>query len=527
MNIDWVTKLAQKRWRHQFRSIHKGYKVLRVENRLDFLVKIIDVLTKTPLNNVVLPKYLLLKNVTDVELSVRQYVSEKVILRVSFNKAMLYSIGVKKPLRYPLPQEWQDALFNQNVEVDRLSCTLLWHGYVLLIWGYSIVKTLKSLGYLLKKHKKLNRYIYFHNLKNNNLPLKVKSNTIINWYFQWENRAKGIDTICHSISDTSDTKYIKTDIEFTDGLPYLGSTQFLLYCVWFAGMSLYTLVIGLFNPYPAIMLNESIKLLRVSIATKDQLADDYLFHQELPYYRPLWTYEAEKKSSRILFYFYSTNTEPLKISKSILIPPAFHLMSWPHYLVWDKYQANFIRSVNSNNSIIEEVGLIWFSSSSKESLLIERSAITVFDITPKRKSNYITLGTSNEFYTSKVANQFLNDIQEVLAQNNYNMFHKKKRDVKDRKFKSCSKYDYNIKILETKPNYHKLDADLDALSVIEKSLATISMPFTSTAIIARFFDKPSVYYDPTGMIEKDNISAHEIPVLVNIDELKSWVQSIV
>ena len=49
------------------------------------------------------------------------------------------------------------------------------------------------------------------------------------------------------------------------------------------------------------------------------------------------------------------------------------------------------------------------------------------------------------------------------------------------------------------------------------------MPFTSTAVIARELGKPSCYFDPTGMIQPDDRTAHAIPVVCGIDELRCWV----
>ena len=52
------------------------------------------------------------------------------------------------------------------------------------------------------------------------------------------------------------------------------------------------------------------------------------------------------------------------------------------------------------------------------------------------------------------------------------------------------------------------------------------MPFTSTAVIAKQEETPSVYYDPTDIIQKDDREAHGLPVLNGIGELKVWIESI-
>ena len=52
------------------------------------------------------------------------------------------------------------------------------------------------------------------------------------------------------------------------------------------------------------------------------------------------------------------------------------------------------------------------------------------------------------------------------------------------------------------------------------------MPFTSTALLANYQNKPSIYYDPFGDVQKNDRAAHGIQVIVGIDELDYWVKSI-
>ena len=73
--------------------------------------------------------------------------------------------------------------------------------------------------------------------------------------------------------------------------------------------------------------------------------------------------------------------------------------------------------------------------------------------------------------------------------------------------------------LASSPNLLSIDPDIAALSVIEASSIVISMPFTSTALIARSLEKPSYYYDPSGLIQKDDRAAHGIPVISGREEL--------
>jgi len=135
---------------------------------------------------------------------------------------------------------------------------------------------------------------------------------------------------------------------------------------------------------------------------------------------------------------------------------------------------------------------------------------------------HVLMGESLDYHNFDIANQFLNDIQLVLDKNNMNISHKIKRVIKV----THRAYLRNIMQLKQKSNYVEIHPSVDALQIIQKTKACISIPFTSTAVIAKQEGKPSVYYDPSGVIQKNNRAAHDIPVLSGINELEDWVNSI-
>ena len=69
--------------------------------------------------------------------------------------------------------------------------------------------------------------------------------------------------------------------------------------------------------------------------------------------------------------------------------------------------------------------------------------------------------------------------------------------------------------------------EFSAIRVIQASCAVISMPFTSTALIARSLGVPSVYYDPSGIVKRDDRAAHGIEILIGRHELERWLKETV
>jgi polysaccharide biosynthesis PFTS motif protein len=528
MNIPIVSELINKKGRSKLRSINKGYRELKGKSKLYFPMKLAGILSKTELYNAGLLKGLLCQSDFDIELSIRQYFTVHV-LGASFNRSILYSIGSNNPLKHPLPKEWRSALIAQGVGVNDFGCALLWRAYSLLFWGRGVLKGLKGIYFLLKKQPSLGKYVYFDNLDDNNISANPNRHNIVNWYLRWKNKNTEINSVCLSASGTSDFKLGKVDVVQTVGLPKLRSAALLKYIGFLIYAMIYSFIRMFFKPTYGFFLEESIKLKRVDLANDIDLARDYLFNNSSPYYRPIWTYVAESKGSRILFYFYSTHTdyfhttyiENFKIKSDYTTGVPLYLMSWPHYLVWDKFQACRIKNHSEHNPIIEDVGHIWFSSSDV-SASVASNSIAVFDITPRRLTTNILTGMSFEYYNFDIANQFLNDIQLVLDRNNIGLSHKIKRIIKT----THKGFLRNLRQLKKESNYVEIDPSIDALQVIRKTKACISMPFTSTAVIAKQEGKPSAYYDPTGMVQKDAGAAHGIPVLSGINELEDWVNSI-
>jgi polysaccharide biosynthesis PFTS motif protein len=500
--------------------IKRGYKQLKNDNKLDFLLKLVNVLSRTKLNNVGALKGFPCKHDFNAELSIRQFLTVRA-LGYSFNKAILYSIGANKPLRYPLPKEWRSALIKQEVQVDRLSCALLWQRYVFLLWVYGVIQGLKSIIYLINSKKILREYVFFYDIEKDSLPTNSKAYNIVNWYLKWKGGVKNIDTIAHSAPNVSDYKYNNLQVFYIDGLPNLEGIQIARYFFLQVYLIFYSLLLIFIKPYSAILLSELLKLLRVNLANDKELAGDYLFHSSGSFYRPIWTYAAENKGSRILFYFYSTNTENFKTEAGYPVQYPRHLMSWSHYLVWDKFQTDFLKRFGHHKSTIEEVGPIWYSSIDSVTD-ISPNSIAVFDVTPINEDVYVTLGLVSEYHIPKIANQFLGDIYSVLEKNDLIMVHKIKRKNK----KAHKEYMQNLKKLKKQPNYIEIDPGLGATQVIKQAKACISMPFTSTALIAKHEGKPSVFYDPSGITQADDRAAHGIPILVSIDELQQWVEGI-
>ena len=274
----------------------------------------------------------------------------------------------------------------------------------------------------------------------------------------------------------------------------------------------------------SLMLSETAKAAHVRIQEPALLARDYLFHNSNCIFRPLWTYEAERKGSRILFYFYSTNIEKFKcagVYPSLVY--GWQAMTWPRYMVWDEYQADFVRRAVGDAAHIDIVGSIPFNAGATVPQDIPEHAIAVFDVQPMRDAVYQPLTIETEYYVPKNANKFLQDVHATIANARGVMVFKRKRDIGSLVHPG---YENTVKKLQHVSSCLIVDPDISASSLIAKCCAVISTPYTSTALIGRAQGKPSVYYDPNGQCEHNDRAAHGILVLFGINELQAWVNEI-
>jgi len=509
--------------RHRMFHAVKGYRELRAKNQLHTLKHLEEVLTNERLAPVrssgLRGEYFI-----DWELSFRQFLVSRV-LGLRFNKSILYSIGSGTLVRHPLPKPWRRVLESEGFKVDHFTSKLLWISvcYLYLLKGF--FRSVKGVGFLTSQKCAIEKYVYFDNLVNGKsgrcFSNDISRKNIVNWYLGWKGRSPVIDYIGHNAEQDSSLEVYGTRIKNMDPIPPLAKWEGVKYATYLFFNLMLNLIIVPIRPHRAMLFEEISKARRVELSCPTSLARDYLFNNSTAIYRPLWTYVAADLGSRILFYFYSTNNEPFKGEEGYPKYNIYHLMSWPHYLVWDEYQVNFLKRLDIGNPVIEDVGVIWFSSSDMEFDVLPNS-IAVFDVAPVKPSLFSMQGSKIEYRTYYNANKFLSDVLESASKSGFSMAHKTKRTYEG----THRRYAAKLKQLVDCSNYQYIHPSVDAFSVIQNTKATISSPFTSTAIVAKVEGKPSAYYDPTGIIKKDDRAAHGIEVLNSIDELYSWILQI-
>lgn len=536
MNKLFLNSVTEGVSRSRLRRIMRGYRFLKKTDQLGLIDAVKNELTNTRFGRIDrnASRFFFGAGAEKAELVVRQYLLAR-IGSLGLNKALLYSLGPKgSAVIYPMPRLWQNVVAKHGFSVAKIRCSLLWAGYVGFFWGYNVLAIAKefyaSLREIIQPQSLvLGRYVYFVGLTAGNLPQPCRdgrSHDIITWYANWKGRAEHLGIVCHGVANTKNCDVDGLPVVFNPNpLPPLGTLYGL---VRFAGWafaatprSVFDLLMGRW--WHVILLAEFVKAAIIRFQVPEKLARDYMFHNSGWIYRPLWTYEAEKKGVRILFYFYSTNCENFKRPEGYpLQANSWQALNWPIYLVWDKYQADFLRRAVTPAVNVEVVGPIWFQSSSVEMPELPPGSVAVFDVQPHRSSRYQILGMSQEYYIPEVVNQSLSDINTVISEYKGAMIYKRKRNIGKLVH---PKYENLIRVLSETGGMFVIEPVISAIRVIENCSAVISMPFATTALLGRELGKPSVYYDPTGLVQKDDRAAHGIQILCGKDELREWLSN--
>jgi len=523
--------------RARLRAAMRGYRKLRSSGRLGLILSLNRSFTNTILS--ISPEeydeLFFLAPSRPTELIIRQYLLHK-LLGKSLNEKILACIGSHKitQISIGVPYNWCNSLKAEGLPVNLLACNIRFKAKSALYACYGFVILAKAIANGLHKSttKKSiqTHYAWFHALAELNIPANDNSKTIINWYARnWSHISK-TNTLCHTLSSPKKIRVNNSKCSLLSHDPTTNcdrqSTSLSL-LAWGLRSAIFVVFDLAFSTgYRSAIFPEAVKAAIVHYSRKNWRMKHAMFHNSGYIYRPLWTYEAEQIGTLISLYFYSLNcTLFLPKSMQPRLNYGWEAMNWPHYLVWNKTQADFIYKAAGNSCKVNIVGPIWFSDTKTTSGLIEHTSdfkLAAFDIQPFRSSSYQLMGLEYEYYTPKNACLFLDGLVALAECFAMTIYFKRKRHIGTI---ADSRYRKKIHDLEKHSSFKLIDSSFSATNLISTSNIVISMPFTSTAIIANKLGKPSAYYDPSGDLDPNDPAANELPLLTDEEKLFTWIAS--
>lgn len=300
------------------------------------------------------------------------------------------------------------------------------------------------------------------------------------------------------------------------------------------GLASLRLVLGaafgllLARPEPALLLPETVLLAHARAVGRDRLARRYIFENSRWFLRPLFTrWAATEAGSRAVLAFYSTNTdECLRLRPSTRAPsflPGYQSMDWDAYKVWDSAQADLVAAWGHDPAKAEVAGPIPLTDSDSPLPPIPARSLAVFDVAPFSPTRLAAMGLVPEYYRETIAAQFLDDLREAAQARGITLILKQKRE---RKRIGPPRYEAAVRRLLDSPHAIVLDPQTSAARVTAICAATVSMPFSSPALIAARQGRPAAFYDPTGRLIASPRQTHHLPMIYGAAALGQWLDGI-
>ena len=243
--------------------------------------------------------------------------------------------------------------------------------------------------------------------------------------------------------------------------------------------------------------------------------------------RPLWTFLLKKKHS-VFFYFYSMNIIPLIFKRGefsvdkVYDHIGYKLFTWNNYIGWSKGQLNWI-SKQVNSKAIKLINGYYVPFEGENTVITNpKKIISVFDVSPCDPFYYALLGLKNNPYTLNYCMKFIKDIIDATKKLDCVVMIKSKRfsTILDKNY-----HNFLSKIEKSNSNVFIINSAVSAQSLVRVSKCVLSMPFSSPALISKRMNIPSVYYDPSSLLNNCLYQNSEVSLLKKKFTLRNWIKS--
>lgn len=485
-----------------FFYVLKGYKHLKNTKKIDITEKIknnlflLDDIKITRSNEILFDheKKKLIK-------IINQFLNYKLMnyKYLNFRELIYFSFGFKSKLIFPMPMNWFPIFEKENIRVNKSFSLLLFY----LICLYEVFKGIffvfgRSKNVFFKSNLHFSeKNVFFINLKERSLP-SFKSEhgaDIINWYL---NNFKKKDNTKNIYYDTNKLNKKKIHKLFYKGLnlqkkkTYDFNISYIQYFKYLFEI-LIILIKGFFNlllnnNWNSILLFKELSIKKFFELNIDYSNSKYFFSMTNQSYKPLYTYEIEKKGGKVYLYYFSTNIFNFDKIQTLNI----NNFTWKNiFLISKTLKLEFLKNITDLN--IETFDTINYFDEHYKIPNIKKS-IALFDMPAYRDYFYIKnyiVGFQSNFYSEKHIIQFLKDVTDICYKLDITILYKSKNYPK---FWSSKFFRREFKRITNNPLFIKIPPDVAPIRIIEKTKITISMPNSTTSVLSKNLKKKSFFY---------------------------------
>ncbi len=526
--------LFKKKYFHYIFHIKRGYRVLCKNKNLHAIRSVKYNLLKVILNLKNFDKKIFQFYDSDIdnEKIVRQFINQKFI-SYYIDGFYYYFLSTKKKFIYPLPSKMLDQIERDEFKVNRFLSFLSWILLILFIFVYNLLGVIKlwfqiiKFSFVNKKNKKkYHESIIFCNISGEKDILLSDINRGEYNLLNWAKHNLGDYKYCFLNEQTkvSEEKndHILLNDHFTLILSHLNKKKYFIRSLGLVVSILKNVI--LLRWWNLFFLKEA-AIADLYNCAEEGFSNKYIFVYSGNYFRPLWTYSAEKKGSKIEMISLGAFWEISLQDPKSHIPDfeGFCIMTWPIIYSWNKSSTNFLIKKTTNNPKIILLNKHVYLRDLKAGYRIPEKSITVFSHEEHRLIGAVSTIGDYQTQNLNLLNSFYNDIYEVLKMHNITMVIKRKNVEKKAELKKnaslFNSFKYKKEVMMCNP----------AISVdrlCQESLGTIAIPFSSAAVVSDNYKKPTIFYDPSGWIGLDDPASSGIKIIYNKEELAKWVKNL-
>ena len=237
-----------------------------------------------------------------------------------------------------------------------------------------------------------------------------------------------------------------------------------------------------------------------------------------------WHVKIEELGTEIIYVNLSDSSEPSMTFDQNFPVNWYFFSQWKNMSVCSDNQQLIIDSqrLGSNASKVKVLGVPDWQDSGE--LLIDRDHvyISVFDFEPQK--GHYGFSCNNDSGYSDIQNtlKFIKSISDIAKKIETYVVYKPKRSVPD--VKRYQEYKNTLKNTSITNKYFIVAEETIApRRIILNSAASIQMPFTSTALIAKEHNISTCFYDIVGQVNSNDPGANGVKIIKSEKILTDWI----
>ena len=472
---------------------------------------------------------------SDLEFVLRQVCYGRFVAHERLNRPILIGASRNRAVVAGIPPKWRRVLVDRGIRVARFRSMLLW-GWRATRWG--LLGGAVFGFHLLRMASPSERgrgtngnYAYLHAVALENLPIGLKdlpATDIVSWLERRTKFLEGIDTVASAIeAPVVETLEGRRLLRYRHPLAAPSGIRDACRFVRISSGVLIRVTVRLVSGrWQSAILAPM--LVRAALSTGPEgrgEAELHLLNSSGAGRRPLWSLLASSFDIRVVCYHYSTNIEALRphldrAAEQIFTADSWRLSWWDQQTAWDQRHRDALHERAERTPNISVLGPTSFVATTKRLPQIPARAIAVFDVTP---IGWRALYEADNYYTIETVQGFILGLIEAAEAEGLTIAWKSKRAVKESHHPDYSPF---REMLQRRGDAVVVEPGCSAEQLIAATAATVSIPFTSTALLAKADGKPSAFFDPTGSIASNHGARRGLPLLASKDEVRIWMASI-